>query len=129
MLQEYISNPKKLSSDVKDMVLSGEVNPLMVKVMFDIFSDAMKDKDVRDAIMNEADLHGAEIEVNGFKYMKSSRRSYSYNHDALWQELSGKIKAREAQMKTAIEHEVVDTGTGELVPSAEAKSSEFLKRC
>jgi hypothetical protein len=129
MLQEYVNNPKQLAEDVKDLVLAGEINPIMVKVMFDIFSDAMKDKEVKDAIMSEADLHGTEVEVNGFRYQKKSRTTYSYKHDAEWNRIEGEKKAREELMKMADKQEIADPKTGEVVPPAMKSSSEFLQRC
>ncbi len=128
MLDKYVKNPKQLAIDIKETILSGDVNPLIIKVMYDVFSDIMKDRGVKSAILDEADLHGEEVEVAGFRYKKANRRTYSYKHDATWQEIDGKKKAREEQMKTAIEHDVIDTETGELVPKAGVSNSEFLKR-
>jgi hypothetical protein len=128
MLDKYIKNPKELAVDIKNMVLAGEVNPLMAKVLHDIFNEVMKDKDVKDAIMNEADLHGGEIEFNGFKYKKSARTTHSYKHDGVWQELAGKVKAREELMKLAHKQDVADPNTGEIISPSMISTSEFLRK-
>ncbi|MCK5018555.1 MAG: hypothetical protein KAS32_15955 [Candidatus Peribacteraceae bacterium] len=128
MLNKYIKNPKELAVDVKNMVLSGDVNPIVVKIMFDIFSDAMKDAEVKSAIMSEADLHGVDIEVNGFRYAKKSRTTYSYKHDAIWQQFEAQKKAREELMKLASKQDVADPNTGEIIPEAIKSTSEFLQR-
>ena len=104
MLKEYVNNPKLLAADIKELVLSGEVNPIMVKVMFDIFSQAMKDKEVRDAILSEADLHNKDFEVNGFKFIKSTSTKYSYKHDKEWSEIEKQKKDREKVLKAAIDN-------------------------
>lgn len=128
MLDKYIKNPKELAEDVKNMVLSGNVNPLMAKVLHDVFNDVMKDQEVKDALMNEADLHSGVIEFNGFKYEKRSRTTYSYKHDAIWQELEAKRKAREELMKMALKQEVADAESGEVVNPPTVSKSEFLTR-
>jgi len=128
MIKSYVSNPVKIAEDIKDLVLSGDVNPILIKVIYDAFSDAMKDAQVKDAILSEADLHGKEFEISGFKFMKMSRTTYDFKHDSVWQELESLKKSRESLMKQAMENEIADSTTGEIIPPAVKKSSEFLKR-
>lgn len=128
MLKEYVNNPAKIATDLRDMVDSGDVNPLMIKIMYDIFSNAMKDASINGAIMDEADKHEGEFSYNGFRFKKMNRKNYVFKHDAEWQRIAGMKKAREEQMKAAIQHEVVDSNTGELIPSAEVNTSTCLKR-
>ena len=129
MIKEYVSNPAKLALDIKKLVLSGEVNPLIVKVIHDAFNEAMKDKTIKDAIMSEVDKYPEkEFEIAMFKFMKMNRASYDFKHDAVWQELEAKKKAREALMKQAIDSEIADATTGEVVPPAIKKNSEYIKK-
>jgi len=128
MIKEYINNPAKIAKDVKTLVLSGEVNPIMVKVMFDVFSQAMKDEDVKDAIMSEVDKHEKQFEINGFRFEKASRSSYSFKHDVEWLRLDAQRKARENLMKLALEMDVADPNTGEIIPPAIKTNTEFIKR-
>ena len=128
MIKEYINNPAKIAADVKTLVLSGEVDPIMVKVMFDIFSAAMNDKEVKSAIMAEVDKHPKQFEVNGFRFEKASRSTYYFKHDAEWLRLEAERKARENLMKLALDMEIADTKTGEIVPRAIKTNTEFIKR-
>ena len=128
MIKEYINNPAKIAADVKTLVLSGEVDPIMVKVMFDIFSEAMNDKEVKGAIMAEVDKHPKQFEVNGFRFEKASRSTYSFKHDAEWLRLDAQRKSRENLMKLALEQDIADPNTGEIVPPAIKSSTEFIKK-
>ena len=128
MLNRYIKNPKELASDIKELALSGEVNPIMIKAMYDIFSQVMKDEEVKSAILAEADLHDKVVSVNGFTYQKMSISKYSYKHDTVWQEINEKRKEREQLMKNAMKSGIADSDTGEMIPSAIKTSTEFLKR-
>jgi hypothetical protein len=127
-LKEYTKNPMAIAKDIRAMVASGEVNPIAVKQIYDIFSQAMKDDYIKDAIMAEADKYEGEFEVNGLRYKKQSSTTYTYKHDAVWQQIEAQKKSREELMKMALKHEVADPSTGEIVPAAEKTSSEFLKR-
>jgi len=113
----------------KNEILSGNENPLkllrQLKAIEKVVGDLLKDKDVEDEILIEAEKYGQkQIEEYGVTFeVKEVGTKYDYNvtGDSTWQELKEKeeqIKQqrqeREKQLK-AHNKEWVDADTGEVI--------------
>jgi len=113
----------------KDELLSGNYNPLQVRVFFksiiDTLQNLMDDKEIKEIIMDEADkYHEKTFEVFGSKITKSKRTTWDYKvcNDPVWNSLKEQIKIREAQLQSGL-----DASTGETLRKPDQKVSEFLQ--
>lgn len=143
-MKEYIDNPDKFTTELKALLIDGEVNPIKVKILFDGFKKIMEDNFTKGLIMDEADKHEKIFEVAGMKFTKSSKTSWSFKHATIWKDVDDEQKRIEGLMKEAYSKnvnseenseysadnvgDVCDPETGEVVPPAHKTNSEFIKR-
>lgn len=119
----------RLTKDVKEQILEGEINPLdaamIIKGMEDFTKNLRGDALVQDAIIEEVQKFGKTAEYKGAKFtVKEVGVSYdfSYCHDPKWDlikaridELSELLKEREAFLKSIRGQEtLVDEESGEV---------------
>lgn len=116
---------------IKEMFLSGEIDPLKLRVELKPIENAIKaildDEDVKAAVLNAAAKYPEkEFSVYGAKISKGATATYDYSHDFKWKEIERKKKEREAFLKNATPG-LFDTEDGTEVIPAIKKSTEFIK--
>lgn len=113
-------------------ILSGDYNPLTIeiqlKVMEDFISRMRKDAEIKSALTKEVDKYSEKvIDFAEFKITKSQKTTYDYSASSEWVLIKEKIKLIEDKMKLAMKTDIADSESGECVPMATAKVTEFLK--
>ena len=125
----------QFSDLLKREMLSGEVNPLEVQLLFKAMTETiektLKDKYVKQAVLDEADKYPEKtFDYKGITVTKSSKTVYDYSEcgDQVYndmvaemEKLKERIKAREAMIKTG-----VNTDTGETYNPPKSSTTQFL---
>ncbi len=116
------SELKNYSQKVKSEILSGHYNALevagMLKAMEELVKALRSDKDIKDAINDEAEKYPEKtIEMTNFKVTKTSRSTKDYSGidtvlddlNAQAEQLKGMIKARQAVIDSGVNPETGET--------------------
>ena len=81
---------------------------------------------IKERIIEEADKYPEKtFKIQGVRYEKKSRKTYSYDHCSLYTGKKEEIKKLEDLMKS-ITSPVADTNTGEIIEPAHFKQTEYL---
>lgn len=123
-------------SNVKDMILSGNIDgidaAIMLKSLDEIIKSLRDDKEIKSFIQSEVAKYGKSAEVKGCKVSLSERKTYDFKDDSEWfiletniQELKEKQKERETFLK-AITKPVADSETGEMIYPAPYSSTDVV---
>jgi len=120
---------KALVSYLVDYADNGDVNPLDLECMFNRLLktiEYVRDNERYKAAVNAETTKYAEqkFNFNRFTIQKSSRSSYEYKGDYVWNELDAKKKAREELLKTLKEPMFDESGV-QIVPAIK-RTTEFL---
>lgn len=87
---------------------------------------AVKDN-LKDQLLNDAGYEGPRsFVVDGVRMELASRKTYTYKHCATWQAINEQQKRIEEMMK-AIDKEMVDPETGEVIPPAQWSQTDYIK--
>ena len=118
---------------VKEAILSGEQNPLIIARQLNAFAGILKeltsDKDIKACFMDEAQKYGSKTFDLGAKFTLQNRKTYDYTN---WCEISASIEALKLQLKEReemLKHltcEVADVETGEMLTPPPFESNEIL---
>lgn len=118
-----------------DNLAEGYEDPMEAYVLIKHLQDmlALMEKKVAPmAMAGAAKFAKGDGAVMGVRFEVSSRTTYAYDHDEEHANLTAAVKAREAAMKEALKQQqkgqfLRDMNTGEVVPPARPKTSEFIK--
>ena len=121
---------------VKESILSGEQNPLVIARQLNAFAGVLKelqaDKDIRECFMNEAQKYGYKTFDLGAKFSIQNRKTYDYTSDTIWNEINASIEALKAKLKEREEFlkhltgPMADLETGEIAYPPSFDTSEIL---
>jgi len=111
-------------------ITEGDINPLEIelflKALSNVIARVSKNPIVKDCVWEELNKHPEKsFDYNGATFTKSSRKTWDYSNDEIWNELKIRIKAREAFLK-AIPGDVADANTGELLKPTPYKTSDII---
>jgi len=136
-LPETVEQQKKYIALVKESILSGDTNPLIISRQLKSFEDVIKslrtDEEIKKYTIEEAQKHGKSFDF-GAKFSLQDRKTWDYSEcgDSVLNEAYGTIekckeiiKTREAFLKTITEP-IALSGTGEVVIPPTFKSNEVL---
>ena len=121
---------------VKEAILSGEQNPLIIARQLNAFAGILKeltsDKDIKACFMDEAQKYGSKTFDLGAKFTLQTRKTYDYSSDTEWREINASIEALKGRLKEReemLKHltcEVADIETGEMLTPPPFESNEIL---
>ena len=121
---------------VKESILSGEQNPLIIARQLNAFAGVLKelqaDKDIRECFMLEAQKYGSKTFDLGAKFTIQNRKSYDYTNDTKWSEINASIEALKVKLKEREEflkhltEPMADLDSGEIINPVPFESSEIL---
>lgn len=96
-----------VAGKLKKLFLAGDIPPMQtyarVKAAIDVLENVLKDWEVKDAVMTEADLYKEKtFEVYGAlwtKKMVGVKYDYTTSDDPVYNDLAGRLKDLQADMK------------------------------
>jgi len=125
------SAQKDIVEEINFLICDGDIDPLMVDIILksweNIITGVRKNSQVKDLILDEANKYeGKVFDRFGAKITLSSKTTWSYKKDVMWQELKKLVKERELLLK-ALKKDMVDPKTGEMATKPTFQITEFLK--
>lgn len=117
---------KAYEADIVDLILSGDVDPLLIhknmKVFETILKNVLKNEKVKTEVLNEADKHGKTFDAHNCTFTVSERAVLSYNEDEDWQSMQNDIDAIKTQQKAREVLIKAATNKGECIPDANGEA-------
>ena len=115
---EYVVNEFNEMNDSEQLKLAQQI-----KIAIEVFENILKHNDVRSALISRMDNKQSENEIGTVKL--SERKTYSFGHCQMHNDLKERLKTLENIMKS-IKEPVADTETGEIIEPAQFKVTEVL---
>jgi len=111
---------------IKDAAIEGNINPLEAYIKFNEIETLISGlKDEIKEITNKEAIKFKEQSYNGYLVGISERKTMDYSHIQKWNEAKELIKTIENAAKSTYNttggNDIVDTVTGEIIPSAKLK--------
>lgn len=144
MNTQDLANPSNMTKSYRagqvarlmESLEAGYENPLEAYVVIAHLQeilDEMKKKVQPLALTEAAKFAKGDGVAMGVPFLVVSKvGSYAYDHDPEWVRLKAELKARETDMQAALKAQErnrvqLDEATGEVVPAAVAKHTEYIK--
>jgi len=123
--------------NVVDQITSGAVDPFVaaayLKTMEDVVKGIRDNKEVKEAIRFELNERGGKVTIGNASISEVETSRYNYSVDGKWNEFKAMYDKAKEQMTRrekllkAIEEEVADPDTGELIVPAEKTISKTIR--
>ena len=123
-------------SIVKEAILSGEQNPLIIARQLNSFAGVLKelaaDKEIKEYFLDEAKKHSAKTFDLGAKFTIQERSTYDFTSDSKWSDLNASIEVLKAKLKEReeflkhVKEPFADIETGEVINPMPFTTNQIL---